>query len=229
MQLCIQGIRQRKLTSRVQSVMRSPNICHGHADGSRKLSGFLSGSAIQRNLSKTTSQGTFFRTWSLLPGGLLIQGHLIGNSIPWCWFQWSSRTGGRLIRVVALTGFTVLSTPLVVKKTGWEPTTGTLHHVMSVFAVSGHHRKGIQSCTLLGADIQSTSLITTLGGASKKCPYSRSAIIPEVSLYVLQLEGTLLWAGKCCRYSRIVVISAVVISEVDCTLGSSVHFRTNPL
>ena len=31
------------------------------------------------------------------------------------------------------------------------------------------------------------------------------------------LEGTLLWAWKCCRYSRIiVVISAVVISEVDC-------------
>ena len=68
-----------------------------------------------------------------------------------------------------------------------------------------------------GANIQSTSLITTLGGASKKCPYSRSVVIPEVSLYVLQLEGTLLWAWKCCRYSRIVVISEVVISEVDCT------------
>ena len=34
--------------------------------------------------------------------------------------------------------------------------------------------------------------------------------------YVLQLDGTLLWAWKFCRYSRIVVISAVVISEVDC-------------
>ena len=55
-------------------------------------------------LSKTT-----FKTWSLLPGGLLIQGHLTENSIPWSWLQWSSRTGGRLIRVVALTGFTVES------------------------------------------------------------------------------------------------------------------------
>ena len=64
--------------------------------------------------------------------------------------------------------------------------------------------------------VQSTSLITTLGGASKMCPYSRSVVIPEVLLYVLQLEGTLLWAWKFCRYSRIVVISAVVISEVDC-------------
>ena len=63
-----------------------------------------------------------------------------------------------------------------------------------------------------------TSLITTLGGASKKCPYLRSVVIPEVSLYVLQLEGTLLWAWKFCRYSRIVLISAVVISEVDCTV-----------
>ena len=42
-------------------------------------------------------------------------------------------------------------------------------------------------------------------------------IIPEVSFYVLQWDGTLLWAWKFCRYSRIVVISAVVISEVDCT------------
>ena len=64
--------------------------------------------------------------------------------------------------------------------------------------------------------IQSTSLITTLGGASEKCPYSRSVVIPEVSLYVYQLDGTLLWAWKFCRYSRSVVISAVVISQVDC-------------
>ena len=45
--------------------------------------------------------------WSLLPDGLFIQGHLTGNSIPWSWFQWSFRTGGSLIRVVAVTGFTV--------------------------------------------------------------------------------------------------------------------------
>ena len=70
--------------------------------------------------------------------------------------------------------------------------------------------------------VQSTSLITTLGGASEKCPYSRSVVIPEVPLhvYVLQLDGTLLWAWKFCRYSRIVVISEVVISEVDCTCKS---------
>ena len=36
---------------------------------------------VQWNLSKTTAQGTF-KTRSLLPGGLLIQGHLTGNSIP---------------------------------------------------------------------------------------------------------------------------------------------------
>ena len=37
------------------------------------------------------------------------------------------------------------------------------------------------------------------------------------SLVILQLDGTLLWVWEFCRYSRIVVISAVVISEVDCT------------
>ena len=73
--------------------------------------------------------------------------------------------------------------------------------------------------------IQSTSLITTLGGASKRCPYSRSVVIPEVSSYVLQWDGTLLWAWKFCRYSRIVVISAVVIREVDCTHKCE-HIRT---
>ena len=65
--------------------------------------------------------------------------------------------------------------------------------------------------------IQSTSRITTLGGAPEKCPYSRSVLIPKVPLYVLQLDVTLLWAWKFCRYSRIVAISAVAISEVDCT------------
>ena len=52
--------------------------------------------------------------------------------------------------------------------------------------------------------------------------HQKSVHISEVSLYpkshynVLQLDGTLLWAWKICRYSRIVVISAVVISQVDC-------------
>ena len=32
--------------------------------------------------------------------------------------------------------------------------------------------------------VQSTSLITTFGGASKKCPYSRSVVISEVSLCI---------------------------------------------
>ena len=61
--------------------------------------------------------------------------------------------------------------------------------------------------------IQSTSRITTLGGASEKCPYSRSVVIPEVPYmyYMIQLDGTLLRTWKFCRYSRIVVISAVVI------------------
>ena len=43
-----------------------------------------------------------------------------------------------------------------------------------------------------------------------KCRYTRSLII------CIQVEWTLLWAWEFCRYSRIVVISAVVISEVDC-------------
>ena len=54
--------------------------------------------------------------------------------------------------------------------------------------------------------------LTTLGGASEKCPYSRSVLIPKVSLHVLQVDGTLLWAWTFCRYSRIVVISKVIIS-----------------
>ena len=50
--------------------------------------------------------------------------------------------------------------------------------------------------------------------------HQKSVVIREVSLYpkshyVLQLDGTLLWAWKLSRYSRIVVISAVVIGEVD--------------
>ena len=63
--------------------------------------------------------------------------------------------------------------------------------------------------------IQSTSGITTLDGALEKCPYSRSVFIPKVSLYVLRLDGTLLRAWEFCRCSRIVVIFAVVIREVD--------------
>ena len=39
-----------------------------------------------------TAQGTL-KTWCLLSGGLLIQGHLTGNSVPWSWLQWSSGTG----------------------------------------------------------------------------------------------------------------------------------------
>ena len=71
---------------------------------------------------------------------------------------------------------------------------------------------------------QSTLRTTTLGGASEKCPHSQTVQIPEVSLYVLRLDGTLLWTWKFCRYSRfvvIVVISAVVISKVDCTYEGS--------
>ena len=60
--------------------------------------------------------------WSLLPGGRLVQGHSTGNSIPWSWFHWSSRTGGRLIRVVSLTGFTVL--PILADDTVSAPEPG---------------------------------------------------------------------------------------------------------
>ena len=51
-----------------------------------------------------------------------------------------------------------------------------------------------------------------------KCRYTRSLII------CAQWDGTLPWAWKSCRYSRIVVISAVVISEVDCSVTMNVFF-----
>ena len=57
--------------------------------------------------------------------------------------------------------------------------------------------------------VQSTSRIKTLGGASEKCPYSRSVVIPEVPLYdcitvgwdfALGMEILSLFAN--CRYIR---------------------------
>ena len=65
---------------------------------------------------------------------------------------------------------------------------------------------GPEFCT----GVQSTLHITTPGGSLEKCRYTRSLII------CVQVDGTLPWAWTFCRYSRIVVISAVVISEVDC-------------
>ena len=56
-----------------------------------------------KQLSKTTAAQGTFKMWSLLPGGLLIQGQLSGNSIPWSWFPWSSLTGGRLDRFYCIT------------------------------------------------------------------------------------------------------------------------------
>ena len=44
--------------------------------------------------------------------------------------------------------------------------------------------------------LQSTSLITTLGGASKKCPYSRSVVIPEVSLLYYRWKGLYYRLGR---------------------------------
>ena len=41
------------------------------------------------------------------------------------------------------------------------------------------------------------------------------SLYPKSHYNVLQWDGTLLWAWKFCRYSRIVVISAVVISELS--------------
>ena len=41
--------------------------------------------------------------------------------------------------------------------------------------------------------------------------------------YVLQLDGTLLWAWTFCHYSRIVVISAVIINEVDCSMAGDLR------
>ena len=80
---------------------------HLYMMGMERESNPTIGWEIQWDLSKTTVAHGTFKTWCLLPGGLLIQGYLTGNSIPWSCFQWSSRKGCRLIRVVALTGFTV--------------------------------------------------------------------------------------------------------------------------
>ena len=86
--------------------------------------------------------------------------------------EWSPYPSGRHIRVVAITGFTVITE----FRRDSNP--------------SELHTLGL--CTL--GIVQSTSRITTLGGASEKCPYSQSVVIPKVSLYVLQLDETLLWA-----------------------------------
>ena len=48
--------------------------------------------------------------------------------------------------------------------------------------------------------------------------YIASTVVVISEVKCIQIDGTLLWAWKFCRYSRIVVISEVVISEVDCTL-----------
>ena len=42
-----------------------------------------------------------------MQGGRIIQGHLTSSNIPGSQLQWSCGTGHRLIRVVALTGFTL--------------------------------------------------------------------------------------------------------------------------
>ena len=46
-------------------------------------------------------------------------------------------------------------------KTGWKRTTGTLHHVMRVFAIGVPDRKGIRSCTLLVGYILLILLVCT--------------------------------------------------------------------
>ena len=66
-------------------------------------------------------------------------------------------------------------------------------HCFSSFSFTGDSSTRLYLHRLMN-ELQPTSLITTLCGASEKCPYSRSAAIPEVSIYVSQLDGTLLWA-----------------------------------
>ena len=70
------------------------------------------------------------KMWSLWRGGLLIQGHLTGNSTSWSWIQLSCGTGVRLIRVVALASFTVFLSDVLHERTdagghGGAPSSGT--------------------------------------------------------------------------------------------------------
>ena len=50
------------------------------------------------------------------------------------------------------------------------------------------------------SEVQSTLRITTLGRASEKCPYSRSVVIPEVSLHVYR------WNELCSGHGNSVVV-----------------------
>ena len=134
-----------------------------------------------------------------------------------CLFRYWSNFSHCLLSVIVLIFPCALSTRYDLVRQ--RQTRGTIVHADN----STESSFRIQGCTTVVANkirplpwihLQSTSLITTLGGASNKCPYSRSVVIPEVSLYVLQLDGTLLWAWAFCRYSRI-----VVISKVDCTVA----------
>ena len=111
---------------------------------------------IQWNLSKTTPQGTF-KMRSLLPGGLLIQGHLTATSIFWCWFQWSSRTGGRLIRAVAFTGFSVVNTVSLHKLTTQTHHTNSPHKLTT----QTHHTNSPHKLTTQTHHTNSPHKLTT--------------------------------------------------------------------
>ena len=71
---------------------------------------------------------------------------------------------------------------------------------------SSTETRGRISAATAVVHVQSTLLITTLGGgASEKCPYSRSVVMPEVSLYVTYY----IWTGLCSGHGNSVVIHEV--------------------
>ena len=80
-------------------------------------------------------------------------------------------------------------------------------------------------------DSGSRGLVGQVVALSEWSPYPSGRLIRVIALTaftvdVLQWDVTLLWAWKFCRYSRIVVVSAVVISEVDCTYNETSGIRT---
>ena len=68
--------------------------------------------------------------------------------------------------------------------------------------------------------VQSTSLITTTGGASEKCPYSRSVVIPEVSLLCYS------WMGLCSGHEISVVIRELSLHPQSLLAKLTVHVMT---
>ena len=77
--------------------------------------------------------------------GLLIQGHLTGNSSPWSWLQWPSLTGGRLIRLYCMHGCWLYFRHAMYSSVGHRRT----GHRRTGHRRTGHRRTGHRRTTSL--------------------------------------------------------------------------------